>query len=805
MCNFPFKASVGGCRDSEFRTNLSACCMVFQKPPSLGTCWRLSRPDRRIVVIRRVRRRAHYPHFFPVRPPAGAGCLAGGTRTRRPRRVKGAGPRSVSVTYRGNEGEACSLCSEGRASGPGVRISGLSEEQRNYLGGIFAVLVMRSAMASLVVLASWTSAVGSFSTGFVSPRPWKLDGPAGKVHSSRDASAGSSFGERARFRPGQATGAAIWRMQDEDNGQEGGGEVDWREMRARLVAQEQGLKGSSDDGEWVYNAGQNVERGCLLLAGSANRFGFGLRQQHFHKCVMLVISTEAEGTKAVIVNRPSEKRTARGWPVLFGGEVRGFTAPPGDQEWTCVHCLPLPGGSPRWGRAVLGPWRWLSLADAEALVDEGAATPRDFWVFCGFSGWGAGQLQREMDERASWHVAAASAPALGELMRGAAAAWPGEAGVGAWTALVQQMGLRPSPVGHVGHLSDRLPCARGARAAASAGAHAGGARASGGAARGAGRGGGDAARDAAARGAAVALHPEAAVPAQGGAAGAARRGRGHGGGRAQPSHSQLRGFPGRAQRRRRRWRRGGGGGGGGVEEAEPPRARMLGFGGEFEGGGRHRSSPPPPPPPFPTVAPTRVPTVHSLPPSLAVFWLHAHPRLRAMGVGRPVGQRGGVWRCSQDEMLAALAAEPPEADESWFLAVRGFCVWPKGAAALETSARNSWRGLSLQDGGLQADIDGGAFDRLAALPADAWALMLALGEPQAAGAQRDDDAGIRAWEACEKALAQPGAGGAGAVGEGAAGGGAGEEGDAADLEDLADRALREFARCFLALPASSPS
>jgi hypothetical protein len=26
--------------------------------------------------------------------------------------------------------------------------------------------------------------------------------------------------------------------------------------------------------------------------------------------------------------------------------------------------------------------------------------------------------------------------------------------------------------------------------------------------------------------------------------------------------------------------------------------------------------PPPPPPPFPTVAPTRVPTVHSLPPSL---------------------------------------------------------------------------------------------------------------------------------------------------------------------------------------------
>jgi hypothetical protein len=409
-------------------------------------------------------------------------------------------------------------------------------------------------------------------------------------------------------------------------------------------------------------------------------------------------------------------------------------------------------------------------------VDEGAATPRDFWVFCGFSGWGAGQLQREMDERASWHVAAASAPALGELMRGAAAAWPGEAGVGAWTALVQQMGLRPSP----DHLSDRLLRAW-ARAELLGDDRQRQERALAALARAAAR--------RAAQGEEVGTPPgtllRAALPShfilrqqflhkavllvlrdEGEATVAVVLNRPTANSvvfQAAPNDASDAGDAG-----------GGAAGGGGFEEAEPPRARMLGFGGEFEGGGD------------------------------TVFWLHAHPRLRAMGVGRPVGKRGGVWRCSQDEMLAALAAEPPEADESWFLAVRGFCVWPKGAAALETSARNSWRGLSLQDGGLQADIDGGAFDRLAALPADAWALMLALGEPQAAGAQRDD-AGIRAWEACEKALAQPGAGGAGVEGEGPAGGGAGEEGDAADLEDLADRALREFARCFLALPASSPS
>ena len=32
----------------------------------------------------------------------------------------------------------------------------------------------------------------------------------------------------------------------------------------------------------------------------------------------------------------------------------------------------------------------------------------DFWVLCGYAGWGPGQLQGEIEDRKSWHVAAAS-------------------------------------------------------------------------------------------------------------------------------------------------------------------------------------------------------------------------------------------------------------------------------------------------------------------------------------------------------------------------------------------------------------
>jgi len=45
----------------------------------------------------------------------------------------------------------------------------------------------------------------------------------------------------------------------------------------------------------------------------------------------------------------------------------------------------------------------------------------DFWVLCGYAGWGPGQLQGEIEDRKSWHVAAASVKVLQTPM---ARGWP---------------------------------------------------------------------------------------------------------------------------------------------------------------------------------------------------------------------------------------------------------------------------------------------------------------------------------------------------------------------------------------------
>ena len=65
---------------------------------------------------------------------------------------------------------------------------------------------------------------------------------------------------------------------DEENAEKE--EMDWREMRARLVAGEQGATGGED---FVYES-PLIEQGSVILGGTKQDFGFALRQQYFHKC-----------------------------------------------------------------------------------------------------------------------------------------------------------------------------------------------------------------------------------------------------------------------------------------------------------------------------------------------------------------------------------------------------------------------------------------------------------------------------------------------------------------------------------------
>ena len=74
--------------------------------------------------------------------------------------------------------------------------------------------------------------------------------------------------------------------------------MDWREMRARLVAAQQVDQGKRIGGEagYMYES-PLIEQGTILLGGTQMEFGFALRQQFFHKSVMVLLQHDEHFTK----------------------------------------------------------------------------------------------------------------------------------------------------------------------------------------------------------------------------------------------------------------------------------------------------------------------------------------------------------------------------------------------------------------------------------------------------------------------------------------------------------------------------
>jgi len=105
---------------------------------------------------------------------------------------------------------------------------------------------------------------------------------------------------------------------------------DWRDVRARLVAKEQlerqgvaptDASSAADriDAAQVYET-PLIEQGSVILGGTQQEYGFALRQQYFHKSVMLLLQHDESFTKGIILNRPSAMELD-GWRVWFGGDV----------------------------------------------------------------------------------------------------------------------------------------------------------------------------------------------------------------------------------------------------------------------------------------------------------------------------------------------------------------------------------------------------------------------------------------------------------------------------------------------------
>jgi putative AlgH/UPF0301 family transcriptional regulator len=195
--------------------------------------------------------------------------------------------------------------------------------------------------------------------------------------------------------------------------------------------------------QWAYDSGHVIEQGAVILGGVEQDFGFGLRQQYFHKAVILVIDhDEKVFTKGIILNRPTDQllmdENNNKWRIWFGGDVQNLSHY--SPEICCIHSISGVDAVDEVSNIVMKDIQWTSFDDAKQLVKEGHAETKDFWVFAGYAGWGPKQLYGELN-RKSWYMCATdSQTLLKELANQSSLTDPRDCGLDTWELLMSMIG-----------------------------------------------------------------------------------------------------------------------------------------------------------------------------------------------------------------------------------------------------------------------------------------------------------------------------------------------------------------------------
>ena len=133
-------------------------------------------------------------------------------------------------------------------------------------------------------------------------------------------------------------------------------------------------------------------KGQLLIAAPI------LLDPNFRRSVVLVIEHSAEGALGVILNRPTELAVADAVPELAELDD-GCVFAGGPVQPQAVIALAEYSGAPPEG-AVCGPIAPVGIeSDMDTLADRVTRVR----VYAGYSGWGEGQLEDELEED-SWFV-----------------------------------------------------------------------------------------------------------------------------------------------------------------------------------------------------------------------------------------------------------------------------------------------------------------------------------------------------------------------------------------------------------------
>jgi putative AlgH/UPF0301 family transcriptional regulator len=215
-----------------------------------------------------------------------------------------------------------------------------------------------------------------------------------------------------------------------------------------------------DPSQWAYDSGKVIEQGAVILGGVEQDYGFGLRQQYFHKAAILVLEHEEKTfTKGIILNRPTdlmledESDPDIKWRVWFGGDVQGIGS--NSPSIVCLHSIKSKRAVDA-SRSVMKDIQWTTLENASKLVRSREATPSDFWVFVGYAGWGPGQLMGELDRQSWYMVATDSQTLLKELARLRTVVEPRDAGLETWDLLMNMIGRQQTAKEKSGTFDDLM-------------------------------------------------------------------------------------------------------------------------------------------------------------------------------------------------------------------------------------------------------------------------------------------------------------------------------------------------------------
>ena len=147
--------------------------------------------------------------------------------------------------------------------------------------------------------------------------------------------------------------------------------------------------------------GMQLATGMLLVATPA------LQDPHFVDTVVLLLDVNTDGALGVVLNRPTQVPVAdvlEPWrDVVVEPEVLFRGGPVGTDGALAVAALCDPDDTPVGWRPVAGVLGMVDLDTPSELVDGSVSAMR---VFAGYAGWGAEQLEGEVEE-GSWYVVSA--------------------------------------------------------------------------------------------------------------------------------------------------------------------------------------------------------------------------------------------------------------------------------------------------------------------------------------------------------------------------------------------------------------